>query len=74
MSAPAEVPKIKTAWLAARFGCTEEQIKAQFARHAAQSAEMAEQAERTGKRVRGYTADELRRQERAQREASLGHA
>lgn len=45
--------------IAARFNCTPEQVRAQYRRNAVQLAAMAERARKTGKRVNGYTADEL---------------
>lgn len=46
--------------VAAVFGCTAEQARAQYLKGAAVLDGMAEKAERTGKRVNGYTADKLR--------------
>jgi len=44
--------------IAARFKCTPEQLSAQYARNAADLRKLAEKAEKTGKKVRGYTAAE----------------
>lgn len=53
------------------FGCTPEQAKRLFAKNAAGLGEMANKAERTGRKVNGYTANELRTSEVQYREASL---
>lgn len=57
--------------IARTFGCTVEQAKAGLARNAEGFREMAEKAEKSGKKYRGYTATELRESERLYREASL---
>lgn len=41
------------------FGCTVAQIKAQFVKNARQLRAMAQEAQRTSKKVNGYSADEL---------------
>lgn len=46
--------------IAAMFGCTVSQVRAQFAANAKQLAKMAEKAESLGRKVNGYTATELR--------------
>ena len=45
--------------IAKMFGCTEEQAKAQYARNAAQLAEMEAKAASTGRKVNGFTAQQL---------------
>jgi len=45
--------------VAAVFGCTEEQARAQFMRNAEQMTKMAEKARVTGKKVNGYTEKQL---------------
>lgn len=42
------------------FGCTEDQVRAQFLANANQLAKMRAKAVKTGKKVNGYTAAELR--------------
>ena len=56
---------------AAVFGCTVQQAKRLFAKNADGFRAMAEKAERTGERVNGYSAEELRRSEAEYRAASL---
>jgi hypothetical protein len=64
-------PKTPNAEESARvFGCTVEQAKRLMAKNADGMREMAEKAERTGKKVNGYTAAELRDSEAAYRKAS----
>lgn len=46
--------------IAARFNCTPDQVRAQFAANAADLAKMAATAERKGRKVNGYTAQRLR--------------
>lgn len=46
--------------VAARFGCTVEQARRQYRRNADQLWEMRDRALETGKKVNGYTADQLR--------------
>ena len=48
------------AQIAGLLGCTEAQIRAQFAQNAKQLAAMADKAKTTGRKVNGYTAEELR--------------
>ena len=43
------------------FGCTPEQVKAQFSRNAAELSNMADQAMLTGKPVSHYTEAQLRK-------------
>lgn len=45
--------------IAKMFGCTEEQAKAQYARNAAQLAEMEAKANSIGRKVNGFTAQQL---------------
>jgi hypothetical protein len=45
--------------IAARFGCTVEQARAQLQRNADQLARMAAKANKTGKNVNGFTAAQL---------------
>ncbi len=52
--------KPTTEQIASRFGCTPEQVRAQFARNAEGLAKMLARAESTGRKVNGYTADQLR--------------
>jgi hypothetical protein len=52
--------KPTVAQLAARYGVTEDRICAQFALNAASLRTMLAKAERTGRKVNGYTADRLR--------------
>ena len=54
------------------LGCTVEQLRAQYAKGAAQFSAMAEKAERTGGRVNGYTLAQLRA--RAESQAALAKA
>lgn len=56
---------------AKRFGCTVAQAKALFAKNAVGFRQMAEKAERTGRKVNGYTSAQLRASEAAYRTASL---
>jgi hypothetical protein len=42
------------------FGCTPEQVRAQYLRNAKQLAEMAERAHVTGRKFNGFTEAELR--------------
>lgn len=56
--------------IARMFGCTVAQVKALHARNAAQLAEMADKAERTGKKVNHYTAAQLREMSAAALERS----
>lgn len=46
--------------VAAMFGCTVERVAQQYARNALQLAAMASEADVSGRRVNGYTAEELR--------------
>lgn len=65
--------RAKLIGIAARFGCTVEQLQAQYQRNAAQLAAMADKAERAPNGTyRGYTAAELR--ERAARYEALAKA
>ena len=43
------------------FGCTVEQVRALYLKNSGQLRSMALKAEATGKRVNGYTAEELNR-------------
>jgi hypothetical protein len=45
--------------LASRYGVTADRIREQFARNAAGLRQMQGKAERTGRRVNGYTAEQL---------------
>jgi hypothetical protein len=56
--------------IAQRFGCTVAQVKAQHRRNAEGLLGMADKAARTGKRVNGYTAEQLQRM--AERSAARG--
>lgn len=47
--------------IAAKFGCSPAQVGAQFARNFIQLSAMYRQACATGKRVNGYTSEQLRR-------------
>lgn len=49
-----------TQQIATLFGCTEAQVRRQFARNAQQLSQMAAKAETTGRKVNGYTAAQLR--------------
>lgn len=49
-----------TQQIAAIFGCTEDQVRKQFARNARQLSQMAAKAEATGRKVGNSTAQELR--------------
>jgi hypothetical protein len=53
------------------FGCTEAQARAQYAANAEQLASLATKAERSGKKVNGYTAEQLRLHANAFRAKSL---
>jgi hypothetical protein len=53
--------KMTNEQVAKRFGCTVDQVKAQFARNAAELANMADQAMLTGKPVNHYTEAQLRK-------------
>jgi len=53
------------------FGCTIEQAKAMFAKNAIGCRSMLERAVRTGKKVNGYTADQLRASVEAYAAASM---
>ena len=44
--------------IAKMFGCTEDQVRSQFAKNAEQLRAMQAKANLCGKRVNGYTADE----------------
>lgn len=46
--------------IASLFGCSEAQVRAQFAKNAAQLEAMAAKAESTGRKVNNYTAAQLR--------------
>jgi hypothetical protein len=50
---------ITLATVAKRFGTTIERVRAQYLANAAQMRAMAEKAERTGRKVNGYTAEQL---------------
>ena len=65
-------PPIKpnAARCAATFGCTIEQAKRLLGKNADGFRQMAEKAERTGKKFNGYTAAELRASEADYREAA----
>lgn len=45
--------------IARQFGCTPDQVRAQFAKNADQMAKMAEKARSTTRKVNGYTAEQL---------------
>lgn len=47
--------------VAAMFGCPVENVRAQYRKNAAQLEAMASEAEKSGKKVNGYTAGDLRR-------------
>ncbi len=49
-----------TATIARLFGCTPEQVRAQFAANSKQLSAMADKAQRTTRKVNGYTAQQLR--------------
>jgi hypothetical protein len=51
---------MNTTTVAKLFGCTEEQAQRQYEKNAKQLGEMAAKAERTGRKVNGYTAGDLR--------------
>jgi hypothetical protein len=55
---------------ARRFGCSVEQAKAMFAKNAQGFCQMAERAEKTGRKEYGYTLAELRQSEADYQEAS----
>lgn len=55
---------------ARRFGCSIEQAKAMFAKNAEGFRQMAERAERSGRKEYGYTLAELRQSEAEYREAA----
>lgn len=48
------------AQIANLFGCSEARVREQFRRNSAHLTAMAEQAERTGRKINGFTAIELR--------------
>lgn len=52
---------MKVETIAKKLGCTPGQVRHQFWRNAMQLSMMADKAERTGKRVNGFTELELRR-------------
>jgi hypothetical protein len=52
--------KPTTAQIARIFNCTEQQVRDLFAKNAQQLAGMADEAERTERKVNGYTAKQLR--------------
>lgn len=54
------------------FGCTPAQLRAQHARNADMLAGMLAKAESTGRKVNGYTADELRKLHTAAQQRSAG--
>jgi len=54
------VAKMNETQLAARFGCTVEQVRAMHAKNAQGLREMLFKAERTGCKVNNYTAEQLR--------------
>lgn len=56
---------------AAKLGCTVDQVKALSASNAIELGEMAAQAEQTGRKVNGYTAEQLRQHEARARTRSL---
>ena len=47
--------------VAAMFGCTEASVREAYARNAKQLLGMAEQANRMGRKLRGYTGEQLQR-------------
>lgn len=51
-----------TAQIAARFGCTVEQVRALHRRNAADTLADAVKAEQSGRKIRGYTAAQLYQQ------------
>lgn len=53
-------------------GCTVEQVRAQHARNADALAGMLAKAESTGRKVNGYTADELRTLHQAAQRRAAG--
>lgn len=56
------------------FGCTPAQLRAQHARNADMLAGMLAKAESTGRKVNGYTADELRKLHNAAQQRANGGA
>lgn len=52
------LPVIPAETVARLFGCTPEQVRAQWARNAAGAAKDLVTAQRTGRKVRGYTAQQ----------------
>jgi hypothetical protein len=54
------------------FGCTVAQVRAQHARNADVLAGMLSKAESTGRKVNGYTADELRTLHQAAQRRAAG--
>lgn len=48
---PSQIAKI--------FGCTEQQVRKQFASNAKQLSSMASKAQRTSRKVNGFTAEQL---------------
>jgi hypothetical protein len=57
--------------IAAKFGCTAEQVKAQHAKNAKELEGMAEKASRTGRKVNNYTEAQLRQLAEQSRQRSL---
>ena len=53
------LPNFTKQQIAARYGCSVERINEQYRANAAQMARMAEKATATGKKVNGYTAEQL---------------
>ena len=53
-------------------GCTVEQVRAQQARNASMLAGMLDKATATGRKVNGYTADELRTMHSAATQRAVG--
>ena len=52
--------KLTNEQIAYRFGCTLEEVCQQHSKNASELSEMADRAQRTGKRVNHYTEAELR--------------
>ena len=53
--------KPTTAQIAKLFGCSEQQVRDQFHANAAQLTRLADKSKRTGRKVNGYTAEQLSR-------------
>ena len=65
-------PLLTHAQIAASLGCTVDQLREQFRRNAESLQQMLDTAERTGKPVNKYSADQLRRMVSEARQRAAG--